>query len=257
MTASLLLAALAGAAGGWVGAWRLARRRELRLGKVLSFAAHEVNSPLASLKLTSAGFLQELYGPVTPSHRPWLSMIHEQTTRCEAVLGDLRDFLHLELHKDLALHREATDFKELVEETVKAMSTAFGRADAPLSASIAADLPELDADPDRLRRVLLAMLAHAKKFRAKDVVKVSASSTAGGVQVSVDFISLPIPVDGRDAMLDLWQPALAREGRGTSCVGLGLGLAARLAAMHGGSLQFSLDDRGACSIILRLPRSET
>ncbi|MBI3297476.1 MAG: HAMP domain-containing histidine kinase [Elusimicrobia bacterium] len=250
---SLLVAALVGAAAGWAGARAAQRRRELRLARLLSFAAHEVNSPLASLKLTSAGFLQELYGPVSPSHRPWLAMIQEQTTRCEALVGDLRDFIHLEIHRDLGLHLEPTDFKELLEEAVAAMSTAFGRADAPLDASIPAGLPELDADPDRLRRIVLAMLAHAKKFRAKDAVKVVATSKPGGVEVAVSFTSLPIPADGRAAMLDLWQPALAREGRGTSCVGLGLGFAARLAALHGGALDFSLDDAGACRIVLRLP----
>ncbi|MBI5595342.1 MAG: HAMP domain-containing histidine kinase [Elusimicrobia bacterium] len=251
---SLLAAAALGAAAGWASARLAARRRELRLAKLLSFVAHEVNSPLASLKLTSAGFLQDLYGPVSPQHRPWLAMMREQTARCEALVGDLRDFLHLELHRDLSLHLEEVDFKELFEEAAEEMSTAFGRADAPLEASVSGALPALHADPDRLRRVLLAVLAHAKKFRASGPVKVTAAPKDGGVEVALDFVSLPIPEDGRRLMLDLWQPALARDGRGTSCVGLGLGFSARLVELHGGRLTFSMDGANACRIVASLPR---
>ena len=248
------VAALLGALAGWALASWAARRRQRRLAKLLSFVAHEINSPLASLKLTSVGFLQDLYGPVSAQHRPWLSMIREQTARCEALVGDLRDFIHLELHKDLALHLEDMDFKELFEEAVEEMSTAFGRAEAPLQASVSGTLPQLHADPDRLRRVLLALLAHAKKFRASGPVKVVACAKDGGVEVAIDFVSLSIPPDGRRLMLDLWQPALARDGRGTSCVGLGLGFSARLLELHGGRLDFSLDDSNACRMVLSLPR---
>lgn len=242
-----------GAAAGWAGASWLAHRRKLRLAKLLSFAAHEINSPLSSLKLTSAGFLQDLYGPISEQHRPWLSMIREQTARCEALVGDLRDFIHLELHKDFGLHLEETDVREVLAEAVEEMSTGFGRADAPLEASLPPSLPLADADPDRLRRVFLAILAHAKKFRAKGTVRVSARDDGGWIEVALAFDSLAIPPDAQSEMLDLWQPAAAREGRGTSCVGLGLGFAAALARLHGGRLDFSMDASHACRIVLRLP----
>ncbi len=251
---SVLVAAAAGAAAGWSARAWSARRRERLLGRLLSFAAHEINSPLASLKLTSAGFLQDLYGPVSPEHRPWLAMIREQTARVEALVGDLRDFLHLEFHKDLALHPEPVDVRELLEEALEAMSTSFGRADTPLEYALPATLPELEADPERLRRVVLAILAHAKKFRDKGAVKVAAREAAGGVEVEVAFRSLAIPLDARREMLDLYSPASARDGRGTTCVGFGLGFAARLAAMHGGRVDFALDDAGDCRILLAIPR---
>lgn len=248
-----LLALLAGLAAGWAGASWLARRRLHRLARLLSFAAHEINSPLASLKLTSAGFMQDLYGPVSEQHRPWLAMIREQTARCEALVGDLRDFLHLELHKDFGLHREPTDVREVLAEAVTEMSTAFGRAEAPLESSLPPSLPEADADPDRLRRVFLAVLAHAKKFRAKGVVRVAAKAEGAWTVVTVSFDSLAVPPDAREGMLDLWLPAAAREGRGTACVGLGLGFAAALTCLHGGSFDFALDEANACLITLRLP----
>lgn len=250
---SLVIAAAAGAAAGWAARAWSARRRERLLGKMLSFAAHEINSPLASLKLTSAGFLQGLYGPVSAEHRPWLAMIREQTARVEALVGDLRDFLHLEFHKDLAIHPEEVDFRELLEEALEATSTSFGRADTPVAASLPASLPELHGDPERLRRVVLAVLAHAKKFRDKGPVSVTARAAGGGVELEVAFRSLAIPEDARGEMLDLYQPAAARDGRGTTCVGFGLGFAALLARMHGGSLGFSLQADGACRINLALP----
>lgn len=249
----MIVGLLVGAAAGFAAATWLAHRRKLRLAKLLSFAAHEINSPLSSLKLTSAGFLQDLYGPISDQHRPWLSMIREQTARCEALVGDLRDFIHLELHKDFGLHLEPTDVREVLAEAVEEMSTGFGRADAPLESSLPPSLPEADADPDRLRRVFLAMLAHAKKFRAKGIVRVTARDERGWIVVRLEFDSLAIPLDARGGMLDLWQPAAARDGRGTSCVGLGLGFAHALAKLHGGRLEFTMDDANACRIVFRLP----
>ena len=247
------LALAVGAAAGWAGASWLAKRRQDRLAKLLSFVAHEINSPLSSLKLTSAGFLQDLYGPISDQHRPWLSMIREQTARCEALVGDLRDFIHLELHKDLGLHLEPTDVREVLAEAVEEMSTGFGRADAPLEAALPPSLPEAEADPDRLRRVFLAMLSHAKKFRAKGTVRVSARDDRGWIEVVIEFDSLAIPPDAREGMLDLWHPAAARDGRGTSCVGFGLGFADALTRRHGGRLDFRLDEANACRIAFRIP----
>ena len=247
------LALLVGAAAGWAGASWLARRRQNRLARLLSFAAHEINSPLSSLKLTSAGFLQDLYGPISEQHRPWLSMIREQTARCEALVGDLRDFIHMELHGDFGLHLEKTDVREVLVEAVEEMSTGFGRADTPLESSVPPSLSEAEADGDRLRRVFLAMLSHAKKFRAKGVVKVVAREADGRIEVLVEFDSLPIPADAREDMLDIWQPAAAREGRGTSCVGLGLGFAAAVTRRHGGRFDFRFDDANRCRIAFALP----
>lgn len=249
----MILGLAVGLAAGFGFATWLAKRRQDRLAKLLSFAAHEINSPLSSLKLTSAGFLQDLYGPISEQHRPWLSMIREQTARCEALVGDLRDFIHLELHKDFGLHLEPTDVREVLAEAVEEMSTGFGRADAPLESSLPPSLPEVEADQDRLRRVFLAMLSHAKKFRAKGTVRVTARDEEGWIVVLIEFDSLAIPHDARGGMLDLWQPAAARDGRGTSCVGLGLGFAHALAKLHGGRLEFTMDDANACRIVFRLP----
>ncbi|TBR19154.1 ATP-binding protein, partial [bacterium] len=96
-------------------------------------------------------------------------------------------------------------------------------------------------------------LAHAKKFRAKGTVRVTARDDHGWIEVRLEFDSLAIPPDAQGGMLDLWQPAAAREGRGTSCVGLGLGFAAALTRLHGGDLEFSMDEAHACKIVLRIP----
>src|SRR5579883_2266633 len=92
--------ALGAAAAALLAAWAQ-RRRLRRLGRFFSFAAHEINTPITAVNMTILNFTTGVFGEVPPEHKPWFDILREQAARLNAMVGELRDLIHLEIGHDL------------------------------------------------------------------------------------------------------------------------------------------------------------
>ncbi|MDE2314428.1 MAG: HAMP domain-containing histidine kinase, partial [Elusimicrobia bacterium] len=142
-----------GAAFGAAGAAALAVLNRRRLGRFLSFAAHEINTPLTAVNMTILNFISGALGPVEKTQEPWLKMLREQAERLALIVGDLRDFIHLRLRDGLSVQPEEVDLPPIVEAAVASVSWGFSQAGVAVRAEVGAGLPKVKADADRLQRV--------------------------------------------------------------------------------------------------------
>lgn len=252
MTGWLLGVAAGAAAGLAAGLW-LGRRRERMRGRFLSFVAHEINTPITALNMTVLNFVQGTFGPVAPEHRPWLELIAGEAHRLAALVGDLRDLLHAEWHRDLRLELEPLPPAAVARKSLEAARAAFARAGVPLEAELPDGLPRARADADRLERVFTAILTHARKFRTRDAVRVSAGREAGEVCVTVRYAGTPVPAAELRTALDLYHPVREPESQVLAGVGLGLGMARVLVEAHGGRMTLEIDGEGRARIAVSLP----
>lgn len=90
----------------------LSREQKLTdLGGVVAAAAHELGTPLATIKLTSSELMDELEG--TPELRDDAALIREQADRCRDILRDMgragKDDLHLRRAPLSAVIQEAAE----------------------------------------------------------------------------------------------------------------------------------------------------
>lgn len=257
MSAAWALAggAAIGFAAGWFLAARRYRKGEQMRARFLSFVAHEINSPITSLNMTILNLVRGVFGEPSEEHRPWLVMIREQTARLTDLIGDMRDLIHSEFHRDLRLTFEPVDIGELLSETLETMKDSLARIQAEVELRVPEDLPRVRGDGDRLSRVISAMLNHARKFRTKGFILVIGDTVGGDVRLSVEYNGLKAPhEDIRDA-LDLFYPVLRPESQVLAGVGLGLGLPRRLIEEHGGSMSFDVDEGDRYRITFRVPKS--
>ncbi|MEK7744896.1 MAG: HAMP domain-containing sensor histidine kinase [Elusimicrobiota bacterium] len=254
---SPVLAFGAGLGLGWAAAWWLFRRRENMRARYLSFVAHELNTPVSALNMTVLNFVNGLFGPVSDEHKPWLVLMREQTARLSALVGDLRDLLHEEFHRDLHLSLESVPLAPLLEQCLDGMRDSFSRSGAPLRLSGLDALPPAHGDADRLLRVFSAVLTHARKFRSKGEVSVAGFSAEGGSRVGlrVDYEGPTVPPELVFKALDLFYPVHNPKSQVLASTGLGLGLANRLVEAHGGRMSLSVDPEGRSRIEVELPVS--
>lgn len=104
-------------------------------------------------------------------------------------------------------------------------------------------------DPQDLTEMLGNLMENACKM-ARSRVDVSVSSVGGRVAIAVADDGPGLPETERDAVLARG----VRLDERTPGSGLGLGIAADLAALHGGGLEFGERQGGGLVVILRLPR---
>ncbi len=248
---------LAGILAGWLLCGAVRRRREKLRARFLSFVAHELNTPITALNITVMNFEQGIFGPLSKEHEPWMKMIRGDVFRLANLVGDLRDLIHLDFHRDLVMEKERVDLGEMASRLVDGVRDAMKRSEIEVSVSIEKDTPPASGDPDRLKRIVSSLLEHARKFRTKDKVAVFCGKGAGEtVFLAVEFTG-DKPKDGDlGQALDLYYPVHNPHVQVLSGVGLGLGLPNALIRAHGGDMQFTVDDKGRTRVAFQIPAHE-
>jgi signal transduction histidine kinase len=162
---------LAGAAaGGAVAAFaaRAAYRRKAELfGRLFSFAMHELNTPITAVNMTVLNLLSEVFGELPSPLKPWVEMTREQVGRLNGLVGEVRDFVHMELHQDLRVTRVELSVDDILEEALVSIRRGMEQAGVEFRVEAAKGLPGVLADPDRAARCLSSVLFHARKFRTR------------------------------------------------------------------------------------------
>ncbi|HSN90472.1 MAG TPA: HAMP domain-containing sensor histidine kinase [Anaeromyxobacteraceae bacterium] len=201
--------------------------------ELLANVSHEIRTPLArirvALELAAEGDLERA--------RRYLGEIgadlSEMDRLVEAVLATAR--LDAARAGGLPLRRERVDLAALAREAAERF-----RAEAPdreLDLSVEGGLPEVEGDPDLLRRLLANLLDNARKYsEAPAAVGLSVRGSAEGAVVEVRDRGIGIEAADLPRLFTPFFRTDRSRARGTGGVGLGLALARRIAEAHGGSL---------------------
>lgn len=173
-----------------------------------------------------------------------------------ALIEDVVDFNRAEFGK-LTLNRTAVDVGELLTDvTTSARSLADAR-EIRVQTVVADPLPRVQADPKRLRQVMLNVIGNALKFTPPGgEVTVAARPVQIGVEISVADTGSGIETDDLARIFD---PHLQpRRGERTDGLGLGLALVKRLVEAHGGEVRIASDGPGrGTEVIVALPAHGT
>ena len=251
---SLGAAFLAGAVtGGAIAglATRAAYRRKAELfGRLFSFAMHELNTPITAVNMTVLNLLSEVFGELPAPLKPWVEMTREQVGRLNGLVGEVRDFVHLELHQDLRVARVELTVAEILDEALVSIRRGMEQANVEFKVVTAKDLPSVVTDPDRAARSLSSVLFHARKFRTGGPITLDVSRAPAVVLFAVSYDGARMSPAEIEASLDLYYPARLRSDQVLGATGLGLGLIRRVARMVGGDLDFKANDEGRATATL-------
>ncbi len=154
---------------------------ETRRRSVLADVAHELRTPLTIIRGQAEGIADGLY----PADLEHLTPIISATESLEMLVNDLGT-LTLAESGALRLQREPVDVAVLVNETVEAFRPEASAAGVQLSAAVEEQVPDLDADPARIRGVLGNLVTNALAHsRRGGSVRVEATAVDGSVRITV------------------------------------------------------------------------
>lgn len=213
------------------------RLTEVRTRRFLDDAAHQLRTPLATVRASVEALLRE----EDPAVRDLLmaSLVRE-VSRADRLLTSLLTLARLDAGHPLSM--AATDLVALAhDEADRCRSIAphleveVDAADAPTT------LPIVDADA--IREVLANLLDNARRHAADHIVVTVAGGEEGAVELRVRDDG---PGLADDDVEHAFQRFASLDGRGGS--GLGLAIGRAIAEGHGGAL-----DHEDHSFVLRLP----
>jgi two-component system, OmpR family, sensor histidine kinase BaeS len=217
---------------------------ELRRRQLLADVAHELRTPLSVIQANLEALLDGLY-PIDEAH---LRPVLEETRTMSRLLTDLQTLSTAEAGA-LALHREPTAPRDLVEAAVASFATQASDASVRLVGRADDDLPELDVDRVRIGEVLANLVANALRHTpAGGEVAVAARLVDGGIDLSVADTGTGIDPERLPNVFDRFSRAPDSPG-----AGLGLAIARSLVEAHGGTIRAD-SGPGGTSIAFVLPR---
>jgi signal transduction histidine kinase len=244
--------ALVGGVAAGVAAWRLTEERAAQYGRLFSFAMHEINTPVTAVNMTIINLLSGVFGEVPPDQVKWIEMTRDQVGRLNALVGEIRDLVHMELHLDLRSSVETVVPAEIVEEGLTSLRRGFAHSGVELVVEVAEGLPPVRTDRDRASRTLASLLFHARKFRVSGPVVLRAFRDGGFVVCAIEYAGHKIAPDEVRRSLELFYPAHKRSDQTLAATGLGLGLVRAVMRRVGGDVDLSVDPKGASRLTLSL-----
>jgi signal transduction histidine kinase len=193
--------------------------------------AHELRTPLTVLQ----GNLRAILDGVYPPDSAEISRLYDETRLLSRLVDDLRE-LALADSGQLRLHLRPTGMNQVIQATVETLAPAAETEEVTITAQLAEDLPDVEADPDRVAQILRNLLVNALRHTPSGgSITVTATGTTGAVETSVADTGEGIAPEHLPHIFErFWRadPARARTG-GT---GLGLSVAQSLVQAQGGRI---------------------
>jgi len=226
--------------------------------RLLANVSHELRTPL-NIILGHTQSAMDASGSAGAGSAPGLShdLQHIQSSAEHQlrVINDLLDLSRAEID-ELDLHPELLEPLPLLVEVHQSMS---GRADISKAVTwnlkIPDQLPLIQADPVRLRQILLNLLSNARKYTERGTVTLGAEAAPPFLHFWVEDSGVGIPEDQQE---HIFEPFGTGEHTGGMPPGIGLGLSItrHLVALHNGSIKVdSRPGKGSTfHVFLPLPR---
>jgi len=223
----------------------------------LATMSHELRTPLNAIIGFSQLLLSGITGPVPDGTAEYVKLIAQSGEHLIEIINEVLDLARIETG-ELTLNRQQLDVARLLTTVVEEAREQAERRGITLALDHVDAVPEMRGDPIRLKQIVAELVANGIKFTASGGVRVAASLDKGAGQVTILVSDTGIGMRREDiatALAPFAQVDAGLDRRFEGC-GLGLSLAARLTALHGGELTIdSVPDVGT-RVRVRLPLGE-
>ncbi|MFP5212295.1 MAG: sensor histidine kinase [Acidobacteriota bacterium] len=203
--------------------------------RFLGIAAHDLRSPLVSVRGLSEILLTEAVGPLNGEQREYLQMINTTADGMLKLVNDLLDVSVIESGR-LELHMERAPLKKLIQERIRIHRVSAREKSVKLRGRLA-DLPDQCFDFQKIIQVVDNLLSNAVKFSPPgSSVVVTLKGAKGYAVVGVRDQGEGIPEEEQARIFCEFQMGSTKPTRGEVCTGLGLAIAKRIVEAHCGTL---------------------
>lgn len=234
------------------------RRLETVRRDFISNISHELRTPLASLKaLTETLRDGALEDP--PMAERFLTSMETEIDALTQMVQELLELSRIESGQ-VALRRRAAQIVSILEPPVERLAAQAERAELALTVEMAADMPPVLADVERMQMVVTNLVHNAIKFtppggRVQVSARLASTTEAVGphsaVLVQVLDTGAGIPANDLPRVFERFFKA--DRARGSGGTGLGLSIARHLVESHGGRIWVQSEEGHGSTFSFTLP----
>lgn len=237
----------------------------------LATVSHELRTPLTSIIGYSEMLREGIAGPLTDEQKEFVLTINDKGEQLLELIKGLLDLSKLE-SGTMSLRRKQTPVSPMVHDVVATVTPTARKKNVGVEAKVEPGLPELWADAERMRQVLLNLTENAVKFTPEGgtvtlSARLSSMEAEGGDEgglvllntkrASIEFrvadTGIGIPEGERRRVFDAFYQVDSSSTREQGGTGLGLSIVKRLVDGHDGQIRVESNQPSGAVFVVLIP----
>lgn len=220
--------------------------------------SHEFRTPLAIL-LQQAKIMRDPNVPKGPTFLEVAGRTIEVSGK--QLLAMINEVLELARSESgqLEIEKEPMHLHEMLAEMTPTFDGLTSSRRQRLSVRVPKTLPLVEADPIRIREILLNLVDNAAKYTPSGgKVSVAVAAENGHVRIDVSDTGVGIPPEASERIFQpFYRVRETRTQHGEHSTGLGLAITKRLVDAHGGRIWFEANTPRGTRFVVTLPSHQT
>jgi signal transduction histidine kinase len=217
---------------------------------LISEFVHELRTPLASLSTATYLLLRPEISP--QQHEQIVNNIHSETLRLSALASSFLDLSRLESGR-VQFKYENFSVEKLFRQCRDVMQSKAEEKNIQVSLDVQENLPNLEADPNKIKQVILNLLSNAIKYnRPGGTVTLRACVEKNQMKITVQDTGYGIPEEAMPHLFKKFFRVHETENK-VAGTGLGLSISKQIVQGHRGSIEVKSKSGKGTSFIIRLP----
>ena len=217
----------------------------------LANMSHELRTPLNSIIGFSRVILKGIDGPTTQAQEEDLHSIYTNGQHLLSLINEILDMAKIEAGK-MALNFEKTSLQKAIDPARDTMRSLINE-NVTFVWDVPENLPEIEADPVRLRQIVLNLLSNAAKFTDSGEILLQARVEDERLHLLIQDTGIGIAQHDYDKLFTPFAQADSSNTRTSSGTGLGLPITKWLVEMHQGNIKFSSQLNKGTMFFVSLP----
>lgn len=222
--------------------------------KFVANISHDFRSPLTSIR----GYLDAMIdGTIPPEmHEKYLNILLNETERLTKLTNSLLTLNNLNT-KGMLLDRTDFDINQIIRGTAASFEGSCRQKSIVIELILTDDEMYVNADMDKIQRVLYNLLDNAIKFSHHDsVIKVETSVKKNKLFISVKDTGIGIPKEDLKMIWDRFYKSDLSRGKDKKGTGLGLSIVKEIINSHEEHINVISTEGAGSEFIFSLPLSD-
>jgi signal transduction histidine kinase len=215
----------------------------------LANVSHELKTPLTSIQGFAQAIQDGAAGDSASIHKS-AAIIYDEATRMNRMVGELLDLARIESGQ-IVMRREAVPIDQVLRGVLDRLALRAQSSGVNLQTEIAAEMPAILGDGDRLAQVFSNLIDNAlqhtpnggkivvaaRSLSGSSAVKRGTLRAIGGVEITVADTGSGIPPEDLSRIFErFYQIDKSRARSREGSLGLGLAIVKEIVTAHGGTI---------------------
>lgn len=211
--------------------------------------SHELRTPLTSIMGYLSLVLAGTAGPLQEQQREFLEVVSRNTSRLANLINDLLDIQRIESGR-MPLQLSPTSLASVVTQVAETFRVQAEQKGLSFTVQVPEDVPQIQADPDRLTQIISNLVSNAVKYTKTGGVTISVSAVGDRVELEVKDTGIGISPADQKRIFEKFYRAEHPYVREVGGTGLGLPIVRTMVEEHGAELRLeSQPGRGSRFIV--------